>query len=63
MPRRVGKIDNNGQYAIDALRILKSNPKRHWAKTELWNQIERTAANPNNQMDVVVALWENNLLR
>ena len=59
----VGEINKNGQYAIDAYRILRSAPKRHWGEKELWAQIEKTAENHNGQMSVVLALWEQELLR
>src|SRR5260370_15417165 len=55
--------NKNGQYALNAYRILKSNPNRPPANTALWTQA--TAPDvlvENQQIDVVVSLWKRALL-
>jgi Family of unknown function (DUF6979) len=53
---------DNARYALEAYELIRSDPtldaKSLWAKIP-----SRTAANQNNQMDVVVALWSAGLLR
>ena len=54
----------NKKYAIIAVEILKENPSL--SKKELWDKVrERLALGEkkhNSQMDVVLALWENDLI-
>jgi Family of unknown function (DUF6979) len=51
----------NARYALEAYELLRFDPtldaKLLWAKIPA-----RTAVNPNNQMDVVLALWKAGLL-
>ncbi|CAM1346384.1 DUF6979 family protein [Tenacibaculum crassostreae] len=55
----------NKKYAIAAVEKLKENP--NVSKNELWDQVrERLALGEkthNSQMDVVLALWQNNLIK
>jgi hypothetical protein len=54
--------NENGQYALDAHQILKSTPNLSKNKKALWAE----AAPPikeNQQMDVVIALWNKKLLQ
>ncbi len=54
----------NKQYAITAVKILKSNPTL--SKKELWEHVKKELfidkKEHNSQMDVVLALWDNKLL-
>lgn len=51
----------NKEYALKALRLLKANsPLSSDAKT-LWNAVVSDKTS-NSQMDVVIALWEHDLL-
>ena len=53
----------NGRYAVDAYRILKSNPTLAANKRALWDTIpEPRAVNENNQIDVVVSLLRAGML-
>ena len=59
------KNDNlNKKYAIAAVEKLKENPKL--SKKELWDKVrEKLALGEkihNSQMDVVLALWQSNLI-
>ncbi|WP_428740882.1 DUF6979 family protein [Tenacibaculum sp.] len=59
------KNNLNKKYAITAVEILKENPT--FSKKELWNKVRKKLAlgekKHNSQMDVVLALWENNLIK
>lgn len=53
----------NKDYAIRALRILQSDKSRGYAPHELWECVMAGAdKSPNSQMEVVLALWDANLL-
>ncbi|MBD3921011.1 hypothetical protein H8B09_19755 [Paenibacillus sp. PR3] len=59
--------DTNKQYALIAISILKSDPSFAERPLELWKEIwnEHIKENPishNFQMDVVTALWNNDLI-
>ena len=64
-PGRYGPRDNiNGRHAIDACQILRSEPDILNDKKALWEKIgEPRAKNENGQLDVVVTLWRNRLIR
>lgn len=50
----------NKEYAISAVNIIKKKPHLTNNKRALWEKVlngEQKA--PNNQMDVVIALWKN----
>jgi len=56
--------NKNGRYALNALGILQASPMACHDKQELW--AKATAPQhllENQQMDVVLALWEHKLLR
>ena len=58
------RTSKNGQYALNAYRILKSNSGRPMGKTALWAQATAPVTlKENQQMDVVLALWNQNRLR
>ena len=53
----------NKQYGIDALNRLKSDPASgNMSSVELWREIGGNGQH-NGQMDVVITLWNGNLLR
>jgi hypothetical protein len=53
----------NKQYALDAITILKQHPERVPSAKGLWRQVTRgTAKDHNQQMDVVISLWKKGLL-
>lgn len=58
------KPNVNKKYAISAIKILKTNSAL--SPKELWNRVREELSlgekRHNSQMDVVLALWENNLL-
>lgn len=54
----------NKKYAREGLILLRENPDLCNDKREMWHRVMRklklnTRKTPNNQMDVVVALWKN----
>ncbi|GLB51338.1 hypothetical protein NBRC110019_03770 [Neptunitalea chrysea] len=55
-------IDNKA-YAVKAIDILKSNTKTTYTPKELWEELNLGDKRPNSQMDVVLALWENGLIK
>lgn len=52
----------NSLYAINAVKLLKQNPDLVGDKKALWNQSVGEAKEENKQMDVVLALWVNDLI-
>ena len=65
------RIDDglNASYAREAIELLRSEPQ--WASKDagsIWEQVMRRLGNapskrPNGQMDVVLALWADGLIR
>ena len=54
----------NKRYAIDAVKILKQKPQLASNKQALWRAASKGKIKSyNEQMDVVVALWNNNLIQ
>ena len=57
------KSVKNKQYAIDAVRLLRLDPTLAGSKKLLWQEaIGERRIKHNQQMDVVVMLWERGLL-
>lgn len=57
-----GRTSVNGDYALDAVRALRvdgSLAKRHG---DLWRTTRGASKQPNQQMDVVVSLWQRGYL-
>ena len=54
-------VKNKG-YTLKAISILKANPKTSYTSKELWEKLELGDKRHNSQMDVVLALWENDLI-
>lgn len=57
------KSVKNKEYALKAVNVLKSNHNKIFTSKELWEQLELGDKKHNSQMDVVLALWENNLIK
>ncbi|WP_420832453.1 DUF6979 family protein [Paenibacillus periandrae] len=58
------KSQKNKDYGIRAIELLKRNPKLAVDKNLLWKTvIDRKVKKHNSQMDVVIALWENGLIK
>lgn len=61
-----GKYTNskkNKAYGIEAVKALKKNPLFINDSIKLWQQIpNRTAQNQNGQLDVVIALWNEDMI-
>ncbi len=53
----------NKAYAVEAVNLLKQDTDYLSNKHALWNKIVGECKAHNNQMDVVIALWENGLIR
>lgn len=56
------KSVKNKEYALKAVSILKANPKASYIPKQLWDKLELGDKRHNSQMDVVLALWENDLI-
>ena len=58
LPGTYTKSRDNKQYAIDAVKTLKHQPDLADDRNALWRRIMKgVAKKENQQMDVVVALW------
>lgn len=56
------KSYKNNKYAIQAVMLLKENESLKDNPKQLWNQIEDTPDSYNHQLDIVCALWNNDLI-
>ncbi len=52
----------NKTYAVTAVKLLKQNDECLNNKNDLWRKAVGDYKAHNNQMDVVIALWENDLV-
>ncbi len=52
----------NGTYAVDAVAILKKNRFLSTQPEMLWKKVAGNTKVQNNQMDVVVGLWDAKLI-
>jgi hypothetical protein len=53
----------NKSYAIKAVQLLKKNINKNYTEEDLWNEIlSGELKSYNQQMDVVLSLWNNNLI-
>jgi hypothetical protein len=48
-------------YAVNAVTLLAEG-KQIWSATSLWRVVAKPETTHNSQMDVVLALWKNNLI-
>ena len=53
----------NKEYALKAVAILKQNNHTTFSPKELWEKLELGDKRHNSQMDVVIALWDHNLIK
>tara|TARA_R110002050_G_scaffold4573_2_gene22150 strand:+ start:61304 stop:61702 length:399 start_codon:yes stop_codon:yes gene_type:complete len=58
-------VDNKA-YAIKAIHLLRSNPKTIYTPKELWEKVKKELfiikKDHNSQMDVVLALWNTEMI-
>ncbi len=58
---------DNKRYGLNAVEILKAHPTGKFTSSELWAQVlkleEDQNKRPNSQMDVVLGLWDANLIK
>ncbi len=60
--------NRNKEYGIVAARLIKQNPKLVDNKSYLWRTVlsdlcEPVDKNQNSQMDVIITLWKNKLIK
>ncbi|MCG7501714.1 hypothetical protein MHM83_07505 [Tenacibaculum sp. Mcav3-52] len=53
----------NKEYALKAIEILKGHKATTFSPKELWEKLALGEKKHNSQMDVVLALWENDLIK
>ena len=61
-PRRCTHSLDNSRYAVKAAVLLKADPSLSKNKTILWSKIVQDKKH-NSQLDVVLALWENDFIQ
>lgn len=62
-PGNYTQSKKNKKYAIEAINILKNDPQHVFDEKELWAEIMKNDIKKyNQQMDVVLALWNSNLI-
>ena len=62
-PGNYTKSLKNKSYAVKAVQLLKKNPELRYNKKLLWEKIIiGKKISHNYQLDVVINLWENNLI-
>jgi hypothetical protein len=62
-PGKYTRSSKNKCYAIDAVKLLKQEPTLADDQELLWSKVVRgERKKPNNQMDIVIALWKNDLI-
>lgn len=52
----------NKNYAVEAVKILRDN-KKNYTTRELWKEIGNKDKKHNNQMNVVIVLWEKGMIK
>jgi hypothetical protein len=53
----------NKKYALDAVNILKKNPRLSDSERALWDAVQgKNRKIHNSQMDVVITLWQDGLI-
>tara|TARA_R110002072_G_scaffold36000_1_gene105925 strand:+ start:579 stop:989 length:411 start_codon:yes stop_codon:yes gene_type:complete len=57
------KSIKNKEYALKAVEILRQNTETTFSPKELWKKLDLEDKNHNSQMDVVLGLWENGLIK
>ena len=61
-PARYGRASKNGKYAVDAVEVLRSNKFLASQPNMLWKKVAGNTVSENGQMDVVIGLWEAELI-
>jgi len=61
-PGNYTKSKLNKRYAVKAVDVLARNPDIRFTPESLWDKIVKGKKAHNHQMDVVLALWNNNLI-
>lgn len=56
------RATKNKEYALKAAALLKADPSLARNASELWRRITNNEVNHNSQMDVVITLWNKDLL-
>jgi hypothetical protein len=56
------RSEENKEYALKAITVLKQNKETTFSPKELWEQLELGDKRSNSQMDVVLALWDEQLI-
>ena len=56
------KRSKNGNYAIDAVKVLRKNKFLASQPDLLWKKVAGNTKTHNHQMDVVIGLWEAGLI-
>ena len=56
------RLSKNGEYAVEAVQVLRRNKFLASQPDLLWKQVAGNTKTQNHQMDVVVGLWEAGLL-
>ena len=59
---KYAKPSKNGEYAIDAVKVLRKNKFLVSQPDLLWKKVAGNAKTQNHQMDVVIGLWEAGLI-
>ncbi|MBI4833799.1 MAG: hypothetical protein HY811_03115 [Planctomycetes bacterium] len=54
--------ENNKSYAIKAVQLLQLDTTLSRSQKELWARITNNSVKQNQQMDVVIALWDKKLI-
>lgn len=57
------KSKDNMEYGEKAIRLLRDNPELVNEKTSLWRKVAPISLTHNGQMDVVIALCKQGLIR
>jgi hypothetical protein len=60
-PRDYTYSEKNKNYALKAVELLEIG-RRYSSPIELWRAVTNSSGRGDYQMDVVLALWENNLI-
>ena len=61
-PGDFAKPSKNGEYAIDAVKVLRKNKFLASQPDLLWKKVAGNTKTQNHQMDVVIGLWEAGLI-
>jgi len=63
LPGRYTSSSKNKRYAIDAVKLLKQDPTLADDQELLWQKVVKSERKKhNNQMDVVIGLWKEDMI-